>query len=110
MRNLLLPLLLLALIGAADSETKDLFNGKDLTDWKGDEKVWSVQDGVITGPHHRRESDQAQHLPDLDRRHRQGLRAHRQLQDQQWQFRHPIPQQGVARFRRHRLPGRHRRR
>jgi len=28
---------------------KQLFNGKDLTGWDGDESVWSVQDGVITG-------------------------------------------------------------
>jgi hypothetical protein len=49
MRNLLVTLLILPLIQAAPSDTKDLFNGKDLTDWKGDEKVWSVQDGVITG-------------------------------------------------------------
>lgn len=26
-----------------------LFNGKDLTGWKGNEKYWSVQDGVIIG-------------------------------------------------------------
>ncbi|MGZ8937757.1 MAG: family 16 glycoside hydrolase [Limisphaerales bacterium] len=26
-----------------------LFNGKDLSQWDGDEKLWSVQDGAITG-------------------------------------------------------------
>ena len=26
-----------------------LFNGKDLTGWNGDESIWSVQDGAITG-------------------------------------------------------------
>ena len=26
-----------------------LFNGKDLTGWEGDPKVWSVKDGAITG-------------------------------------------------------------
>lgn len=26
-----------------------LFNGKDLSGWEGDEKIWSVQDGTITG-------------------------------------------------------------
>lgn len=26
-----------------------LFNGRDLTGWRGDEKYWSVQDGCITG-------------------------------------------------------------
>jgi hypothetical protein len=28
---------------------KALFNGKDLADWDGDPKFWSVQDGAITG-------------------------------------------------------------
>jgi len=28
---------------------KSLFNGKDLTGWDGNPKVWSVQDGAITG-------------------------------------------------------------
>jgi hypothetical protein len=34
---------------AADEETgfTRLFNGKDLTGWEGDPKVWSVQDGAI---------------------------------------------------------------
>lgn len=27
----------------------DLFNGKDLTGWKGDSELWSVEDGCITG-------------------------------------------------------------
>lgn len=30
-------------------EAKQLFNGKDLTDWDGDENVWRVEDGCITG-------------------------------------------------------------
>ena len=34
---------------AGPGDMRDLFNGKDLTDWAGDEQVWSVQDGVITG-------------------------------------------------------------
>jgi hypothetical protein len=33
---------------AADSETA-LFNGRDLTGWTGDPKIWSVQDGAILG-------------------------------------------------------------
>lgn len=39
----------------ADSAAKapegfeSLFNGKDLTGWKGKEGIWSVQDGAITG-------------------------------------------------------------
>lgn len=28
---------------------KDLFNGKDLTGWKGNTTLWSVEDGAITG-------------------------------------------------------------
>jgi hypothetical protein len=31
------------------AEAKAIFNGKDLTDWNGDPKFWSVQDGAITG-------------------------------------------------------------
>ena len=31
---------------------KQLFNGTDLTGWKGDPKLWSVQDGVIVGSSH----------------------------------------------------------
>jgi Domain of Unknown Function (DUF1080) len=30
-------------------EPKDLFNGKDLTGWDGDPRVWSVEDGAIVG-------------------------------------------------------------
>jgi hypothetical protein len=52
MRTLLLALAAIVLIGAAPEgggESKELFNGKDLTGWDGDAEVWSVQDGVITG-------------------------------------------------------------
>ncbi len=28
---------------------QNLFNGKDLSNWEGNEKLWSVQDGTITG-------------------------------------------------------------
>ena len=28
---------------------KDLFNGRDLTGWEGDERLWSVEDGLLTG-------------------------------------------------------------
>ena len=31
------------------SEFKALFNGKDLTGWDGDPKLWSVKDGMIVG-------------------------------------------------------------
>jgi hypothetical protein len=30
-------------------EAKELFNGKNLDGWDGDPKLWSVEDGVITG-------------------------------------------------------------
>src|SRR5450631_2632452 len=33
----------------ASEKTTVLFNGKDLSGWKGNEKYWSVQDGVIVG-------------------------------------------------------------
>lgn len=33
----------------AAGDVRELFNGKDLSGWDGDEQVWSVQDGVITG-------------------------------------------------------------
>ncbi len=39
----------LALAIIAQAEEKSLFNGKDLTGWKGLEGFWSVRDGAITG-------------------------------------------------------------
>ena len=64
-RKLLLAALLLAFLASssllqAEDEKKSspkpekdgfisLFNGKDLTCWKGDETLWSVEDGCITG-------------------------------------------------------------
>ena len=41
-------LALLALASTAFAEDKNLFNGKDLTGWKGLD-FWSVEDGCITG-------------------------------------------------------------
>lgn len=41
-----------ALVSAAPAmaqEAKTLFNGKDLTGWRGNKDLWSVEDGVITG-------------------------------------------------------------
>lgn len=32
-----------------ERETIQLFNGKDLSGWEGNDKYWSVQDGVIVG-------------------------------------------------------------
>src|SRR6476659_4725853 len=34
---------------AAAKDAKELFNGKDLTGWEGDARVWSVEDGAIVG-------------------------------------------------------------
>jgi len=34
---------------SASEKATVLFNGKDLAGWKGNEKYWSVQDGVIVG-------------------------------------------------------------
>ncbi len=46
--SLLALLALLALASTAFAEDKNLFNGKDLTGWKGLD-FWSVEDGCITG-------------------------------------------------------------
>ncbi len=35
--------------GFAFAGEQNLFNGKDLSNWEGNEKLWSVQDGAITG-------------------------------------------------------------
>jgi len=34
---------------SAQEAAKEIFNGKDLTGWKGNPELWSVQDGCITG-------------------------------------------------------------
>ncbi|MGB7347664.1 MAG: DUF1080 domain-containing protein [Pirellulaceae bacterium] len=34
---------------AASPDLKPIFNGKDLTGWSGDPRLWSVKDGVIHG-------------------------------------------------------------
>ncbi|WP_145091246.1 3-keto-disaccharide hydrolase [Anatilimnocola aggregata] len=56
--NLLLALATLIPAAAPDGATtapaetagmRSLFNGKDLTGWDGDPKLWSVKDGVIRG-------------------------------------------------------------
>jgi len=31
------------------ADMKPLFNGKDLTDWEGDTRLWSIKDGVVRG-------------------------------------------------------------
>ena len=47
----LLPLVALSLLAAASLRAgeKQMFNGKDLTGWKGVDGFWSVEDGCITG-------------------------------------------------------------
>jgi hypothetical protein len=47
----LLPTLLalVSLSAFASAEDKQLFNGKDLTGWEGNPKLWSVENGAITG-------------------------------------------------------------
>jgi hypothetical protein len=48
-----IPLVLVALIAiplaARADDWQSLFNGKDLTGWKGHPDLWSVKDGAITG-------------------------------------------------------------
>jgi hypothetical protein len=34
---------------AEPTDMKLLFNGKDLTDWEGDPRLWSIKDGVVRG-------------------------------------------------------------
>jgi Domain of Unknown Function (DUF1080) len=34
---------------SAQQAAKEIFNGKDLTGWKGNTELWSVEDGCITG-------------------------------------------------------------
>jgi 3-keto-disaccharide hydrolase len=55
-KTLALCLLLVVMAVAAQSAQpklergfKYIFNGKDLTDWEGDPKYWSVEDGALTG-------------------------------------------------------------
>ncbi len=45
----LIVALALATTLALHAEDKPLFNGKDLTGWKGQPEFWSVKDGAITG-------------------------------------------------------------
>lgn len=43
-----IPLLFLFAV-SLHAEEKSLFNGKDLSGWEGNPKLWSVEDGAITG-------------------------------------------------------------
>lgn len=49
MKNLPIFLALLAGATLAQAGEPQLFNGKDLTGWKGQPEFWSVKDGAITG-------------------------------------------------------------
>lgn len=50
LRRVVFLIVLLAVIPLrADDGFVSLFNGKDLTGWKGDSELWSVEDGCITG-------------------------------------------------------------
>jgi hypothetical protein len=46
---LLLIACLFAATASAEEKYQELFNGKDLTGWEGDERIWSVEDGLLTG-------------------------------------------------------------
>lgn len=35
--------------GAAGERAQSLFNGRDLTGWAGDSRIWSVEEGAVTG-------------------------------------------------------------
>ncbi len=53
MKRLLCALAILCLgvtaARSADDDWTSLFNGKELTGWEGDPKLWSAKDGTITG-------------------------------------------------------------
>jgi hypothetical protein len=53
MRNSLAATLIITCLFSAgraqESGFKEIFNGKDLTGWKGKTNLWSVEDGAITG-------------------------------------------------------------
>ncbi len=49
MKKLPILLALAASASLVHAEDKSLFNGKDLTGWKGQPEFWSVKDGAITG-------------------------------------------------------------
>jgi hypothetical protein len=50
MRYLMLVLaLVIAPSARAEEKWQELFNGKDLKGWEGDDRIWSVEDGLLTG-------------------------------------------------------------
>ena len=89
-----------ALVSGAEEGFVEIFNGKNLTGWEGNPKLWSVQDGVITGQTTAENSTKGNTfliwtngtVADFELRcsfklvpgRQQGLR----------QLRHPVPEQG----------------
>lgn len=58
MRSMVAALLLLSVVGAVraqaetgeqEAEFEELFNGRDLAGWEGDEQIWRVEEGLLTG-------------------------------------------------------------
>lgn len=49
LRTTLFIFLLTCSVSSFAQEGKEIFNGKDLTGWKGNTDLWSVEDGCITG-------------------------------------------------------------
>lgn len=49
MRSFLLPLLLATAPLATASDESPMFNGKDLTGWSGDPRIWRVENNTIIG-------------------------------------------------------------
>jgi hypothetical protein len=49
MKNWIIAGILAAVCSAAAAEEKNLFNGENLAGWKGDSKLWSVENGAIVG-------------------------------------------------------------
>lgn len=47
--SFLIVMCLLSTAIAQESDFKEIFNGIDLTGWKGNPKLWKVEDGAITG-------------------------------------------------------------
>jgi len=59
---------------ACADDGKALFNGKDLTGWKGLPDFWSVQDGCLAGKTTTEHIGRREHVPHLRRREAFALR------------------------------------
>jgi Domain of Unknown Function (DUF1080) len=49
MRKFLIPILFTLSLASASADWEPLFNGKDLSKWSGDSRIWRVENGVIIG-------------------------------------------------------------